>query len=193
MAHADFWSSASGDLALARARNFILQHGGLAKAGVFTRFWLSYFRQYPDRGIPAVPVELMLIPDRWPLSIYELSSWARGTVVPMAVLQALDFRVPLEPGRGVEEPNRPICTKPTANSCQGETGPSYTVKVNRSEDPYDDCAGSSTCNQVPSTMQVLRPSAKSSAFASRRGRTPWGRTASAEMPLRCRTTHRLLR
>ncbi len=89
--------------AMERARAFIHHHGGLAEAGVFTRFWLSYFRQYPDRGIPAVPVELMLIPDRWPLSIYELSSWARGTVVPMAILQALDFRVPLEAGKGVEE------------------------------------------------------------------------------------------
>ena len=47
---------------LLRARNFILQHGGLAQAGVFTRFFLSYFRQYPDRGIPVVPVEVLLIP-----------------------------------------------------------------------------------------------------------------------------------
>ena len=89
--------------ALARARDFILQRGGLAEAGVFTRFWLSYFGQYPQNGLPVVPVELMLIPDRWPLSIYELSSWARGTVVPMAILQALDFHVALEDGRGVEE------------------------------------------------------------------------------------------
>ena len=89
--------------ALARAREFILHQGGLAEAGVFTRFFLSYFGQYPLKGIPVIPVELMLIPNSWPLSIYELSSWARGTVVPMAILQALNFRVPLETGRGVEE------------------------------------------------------------------------------------------
>ena len=88
---------------LLRARNFILQRGGLAQAGVFTRFFLSYFRQYPDEGIPVVPVEVMLIPNWFPLSIYELSSWARGTVVPMAILQALDYRVALPEGHGVEE------------------------------------------------------------------------------------------
>ena len=93
----------SDEPALARARDFILQRGGLAKAGVFTRFFLSYFHQYPDRGLPVVPVEVILIPNWFPLSIYELSSWARGTVVPMAILQALDYRVELEEGRGVEE------------------------------------------------------------------------------------------
>jgi squalene-hopene/tetraprenyl-beta-curcumene cyclase len=82
--------------AMTRARDFILSHGGLARAGVFTRIWLSYFGEFPARGIPVMPVELMLLPDHFPLSIYEMSSWARGTVVPLTVLQALGFRVPLE-------------------------------------------------------------------------------------------------
>lgn len=89
--------------ALAKARRFILESGGVAKAGVFTRIWLSYFGEFPARGIPATPVEIILLPDRFPLSIYEMSSWARGTVVPLTILQALDFRVPLETGRGVRE------------------------------------------------------------------------------------------
>ncbi len=89
--------------ALAKARAFILAQGGIAKAGVFTRIWLSYFGEFPVRGIPATPVEIMLLPDTFPLGIYEMSSWARGTVVPLTVLQALDFRVALEPGRGVRE------------------------------------------------------------------------------------------
>src|SRR5439155_1036706 len=46
--------------ALARARDFILGHGGLARAGVFTRFWLAYFGQFPWAGLPALPVELVL-------------------------------------------------------------------------------------------------------------------------------------
>jgi squalene-hopene/tetraprenyl-beta-curcumene cyclase len=81
---------------MTRAREFILSHGGLARAGVFTRVWLSYFGEFPARGVPVMPVEIVLLPDRFPLSIYEMSSWARGTVVPLTVLQALDFRVPLE-------------------------------------------------------------------------------------------------
>jgi squalene-hopene/tetraprenyl-beta-curcumene cyclase len=82
--------------AMTRARDFILSRGGLARAGVFTRIWLSYFGEFPARGIPVMPIEIMLLPERFPLSIYEMSSWARGTVVPLSVLQAVDFRVPLE-------------------------------------------------------------------------------------------------
>jgi squalene-hopene/tetraprenyl-beta-curcumene cyclase len=89
--------------ALTKAREFIRAKGGVEKAGVFTRIWLSYFGEFPDRGIPATPVEIMLLPDTFPLSVYEMSSWARGTVVPLTILQALDFRVALEPERGVRE------------------------------------------------------------------------------------------
>src|SRR5262249_33671989 len=72
--------------ALVRARDFILAQGGLAKAGVFSRIWLSFFGQYPAAGIPNVPVELMLVPSWFPLNIYGMSSWARETVVPILLL-----------------------------------------------------------------------------------------------------------
>jgi squalene-hopene/tetraprenyl-beta-curcumene cyclase len=74
--------------ALRRAREFIMARGGLAKAGVFTRTFLAYFGQFPWSGLPAMPVELMLLPPWFPINIYALSSWARGTVVPMIVLMA---------------------------------------------------------------------------------------------------------
>src|SRR5439155_1037599 len=74
--------------ALARARDFVLGHGGLARAGVFTRFWLAYFGQFPWAGLPALPVELVLLPPWFPVNIYAMSSWARGTVVPLALLAA---------------------------------------------------------------------------------------------------------
>lgn len=88
---------------LARARAFVLSQGGVAQAGVFTRIWLSWFGEFPERGIPVMPVEIVLLPDWFPLSIYEMASWARGTVVPITLLQALRFRVPLDPARGVRE------------------------------------------------------------------------------------------
>ncbi|MBP1686207.1 MAG: squalene cyclase [Deltaproteobacteria bacterium] len=74
--------------ALQRAREFIMARGGLAKAGVFTRTFLAYFGQFPWSGLPAMPVELMLLPPWFPINIYALSSWARGTVVPMIILMA---------------------------------------------------------------------------------------------------------
>jgi squalene-hopene/tetraprenyl-beta-curcumene cyclase len=74
--------------ALARAREFIRAHGGLARAGVFTRIWLAYFGQFPWAGVPAMPVELVLLPPWSPINIYAMSSWARGTVVPLTLLLA---------------------------------------------------------------------------------------------------------
>ena len=73
---------------LTRAREFILAHGGLAQAQVFTRIFLAYFGQFPWSGVPAVPVELILLPNWFPINIYEMSSWARGTVVPLSVILA---------------------------------------------------------------------------------------------------------
>ena len=66
------------DPALARAREFIRAHGGLERAGVFTRTFLAYFGQFPWWGLPAMPVELVLLPPWFPLNIYAMSSWARG-------------------------------------------------------------------------------------------------------------------
>jgi squalene-hopene/tetraprenyl-beta-curcumene cyclase len=107
--------------AMVRAREFILSHGGLAHAGVFTRIWLSYFGEFPARGVPVMPVEIVLLPERFPLSIYEMSSWARGTVVPLTILQAVDFRVPLE--RSEMSVRELWCEDPAHARLRFEAGP----------------------------------------------------------------------
>lgn len=91
------------DAALRRARDFILAHGGLAAAGVFTRTFLAYFGQFPWYGLPAMPVELILLPPWCPINIYALSSWARETVVPLTVLMAMRPAIRVEPSEGVDE------------------------------------------------------------------------------------------
>lgn len=89
--------------ALVKAREFIHAHGGLARAQVFTRAYLAYFGQFPWSGLPAMPVEAILLPPWFPLNIYAMSSWARETVVPMLLLFAKKPQIALEPGCGVEE------------------------------------------------------------------------------------------
>jgi squalene-hopene/tetraprenyl-beta-curcumene cyclase len=71
---------------LARARAFIRSRGGIAAARTFTRIWLALFGQWKWDDLPAMPLELMLLPSSAPLSIYRFSSWARGTIVPLLVL-----------------------------------------------------------------------------------------------------------
>ncbi len=91
------------DEALVKARRFILAHGGLAKAGVFTRIFLAYFGQFPWDGVPAMPAELILLPNWFPINIYEMSSWARGTVVPLLALMAKRPSVPIPPEHAIDE------------------------------------------------------------------------------------------
>ena len=47
---------------MARARAAILQHGGAAQSNVFTRALLALYGEIPWRGVPVMPVEIMLLP-----------------------------------------------------------------------------------------------------------------------------------
>jgi len=69
-----------------KARDFILSKGGIPKARVFTKIWFSLFGQWEWKGVPVMPAELMFIPDWFPLNLYDFSSWARATIVPMLIL-----------------------------------------------------------------------------------------------------------
>ncbi len=71
------------DPALERARSFILARGGISKTRIFTKMHLALVGAYAWAGLPALPPALMMLPDRFPFSIYELSSWARGSTVPL--------------------------------------------------------------------------------------------------------------
>ena len=77
-----------------KARDFILSKGGVPNTRVFTKVWLALFGQWDWRGVPVLPPELMMLPNWFPINIYDFASWARATVVPMIIL--LD-RKPVRP------------------------------------------------------------------------------------------------
>lgn len=72
--------------AMKLAREFILGQGGIEKSRVFTKIFLALLGAYPWERCPALPPELMLFPVGFPMNIYEMSSWARATVVPLLIL-----------------------------------------------------------------------------------------------------------
>jgi squalene-hopene/tetraprenyl-beta-curcumene cyclase len=74
------------DPALVRARGFVLARGGITKSRIFTKMHLALVGAYEWAGLPALPPFLMLLPGWAPFSIYELSSWARGSTVPLIVV-----------------------------------------------------------------------------------------------------------
>ena len=69
-----------------KARHFILSKGGVPNVRVFTKIWLALFGQWEWKGVPVMPPEIMLLPNWFPINIYDLASWARGTIVPMFIL-----------------------------------------------------------------------------------------------------------
>jgi squalene-hopene/tetraprenyl-beta-curcumene cyclase len=75
-----------------QARTAILARGGAAKANVFTRIALALFGQIPWRGVPYIPVEIMLLPKWFPFHLDKVSYWSRTVMVPLFVLCTLKPR-----------------------------------------------------------------------------------------------------
>jgi len=74
---------------MTRLRNYILSQGGAAKANVFTRIALATFKQLPWRGVPYIPVEIMLFPKWFPFHLDKVSYWSRTVMVPLFILCTL--------------------------------------------------------------------------------------------------------
>jgi squalene-hopene/tetraprenyl-beta-curcumene cyclase len=77
---------------MARAREAILAHGGAERSNVFTRSLLALWGEVPWRAVPAMPVELMLLPKWFPFHLSKVSYWSRTVIVPLVVLMALKPR-----------------------------------------------------------------------------------------------------
>jgi squalene-hopene/tetraprenyl-beta-curcumene cyclase len=81
---------------MARAREVAHRLGGLERSNSYVRFYLALAGALGWEMVPAILPEMMLLPSWFYLNIYEMSSWTRGIVVPMAILSSLrpDFRLP---------------------------------------------------------------------------------------------------
>jgi squalene-hopene/tetraprenyl-beta-curcumene cyclase len=71
---------------MARARAAILARGGAARANVFTRIALALFGELPWRGVPYIPVEIMLLPRWFFFHLDKVSYWSRAVMVPLFIL-----------------------------------------------------------------------------------------------------------
>jgi squalene-hopene/tetraprenyl-beta-curcumene cyclase len=77
---------AIADPALIKAKSFILARGGISKTRIFTKLHLALIGCYDWKGLPTIPPWVMLLPDAAPFNIYEMSSWARGSTVPLLIV-----------------------------------------------------------------------------------------------------------
>src|SRR6516164_4906650 len=81
---------------LAAARGTIHRLGGLENSNSYVRFYLALVGAVGWELVPAIPPEIMLLPNWCFINIYEMSSWTRAIVIPMAILSAIrpDWRLP---------------------------------------------------------------------------------------------------
>jgi squalene-hopene/tetraprenyl-beta-curcumene cyclase len=74
------------DPRMTRAHATIVRLGGIPKANTYTKLFLALFGQYPWKHLPIIPSEIILLPNWLYFNIYEMSSWSRGMVVPLSIL-----------------------------------------------------------------------------------------------------------
>ena len=71
-----------------RAREYVLDQGGLERSRVFTKIWFSLFGLWSWEHVPAMPPELIYLPPWAPLNLYAFACWARQTVAALTVVWA---------------------------------------------------------------------------------------------------------
>jgi len=87
------------DLRLTRARERILALGGIQAANSYVKINLSLFDLFPRSQAPSIPPEMVLLGN----FIYEMSSWTRAIVIPLAIVHALNPRRPVPAGFDLQE------------------------------------------------------------------------------------------
>jgi squalene-hopene/tetraprenyl-beta-curcumene cyclase len=69
-----------------KAKAAILAHGGAERSNVFTRIQLALFGAVPWRASPVMPIELVLMPEWFPITMRKISYWSRTVLTPLLVL-----------------------------------------------------------------------------------------------------------
>jgi squalene-hopene/tetraprenyl-beta-curcumene cyclase len=88
---------------LLRARKAIARAGGPWAVNSFTRFYLALVGQMPYAACPAVPPEMVLLPDWFPINLGSVSAWSRTMIVPLSLMWAFKPVRRLPPDRGIAE------------------------------------------------------------------------------------------
>lgn len=78
--------------------------GGIQACNSYTKINFSFFDLFPRKFCPTIPPEFMILPGNF---LYEMSSWTRGIIVPLSIVQALGSTRPTPGGLRVDELTHP--------------------------------------------------------------------------------------
>lgn len=91
------------DEPLVRARKWILAHGGAEKINTYSRIYLAMFGLFEWDEVPAIPPELILLPDWFYFNVYEVSSWSRAILLPLSIIWDKKPFIPIPPSADISE------------------------------------------------------------------------------------------
>jgi len=74
------------DPRMLRAREMALSLGGVPRLNTFSRLYLALLGLFPWNCVPTIPCEVILLGKWFHVNFYEMSSWSRSMLVPLAII-----------------------------------------------------------------------------------------------------------
>ncbi len=74
------------DPVMGRAHANILRLGGIPKMNTYAKLYLALLGQFSWKYLPIIPPEMVLFPSWLYFNIYEMSSWSRAMLIPLAII-----------------------------------------------------------------------------------------------------------
>ncbi len=68
------------------ARATIKRLGGIPQMNTFSKLYLALLGVFPWKYLPAIPVEMVLLPGWAPFHVYKMSSWSRAMLLPLSII-----------------------------------------------------------------------------------------------------------
>ncbi len=75
-----------GEAWMGEARAVILRLGGIPRMNTYGKLYLALLGQFPWKYLPTIPVEIMLFPKWLFFNLWEMSSWSRAMLIPLAII-----------------------------------------------------------------------------------------------------------
>jgi squalene-hopene/tetraprenyl-beta-curcumene cyclase len=74
------------DPRMLRARAVAMSMGGVPRMNTFSKLYLALLGLFPWNYVPTIPCEVILIGKWFHVNFYEMSSWSRSMLVPLAII-----------------------------------------------------------------------------------------------------------
>jgi squalene-hopene/tetraprenyl-beta-curcumene cyclase len=91
------------DPRMLRAREIALRLGGVPRMNTFSKLYLALLGLFPWDYVPTIPCEVILLGKWFHVNFYEMSSWTRSMLIPLAIINHFKPTRPLSPPVTLEE------------------------------------------------------------------------------------------